>query len=137
MFVCVGVTGCATILQGTTEKLTVSTNPSGALVSDGKHSVCSPGVLELTRKTDHILTISKPGYETATVSIRHVFSSPVLAHVLLGGFIGFGVDTISGARWELVPKTVAVVLRPLFLWEKEGKTSAVAISASDVPLSVN
>ena len=103
---------CATIIHGTTQKITVATTPSGAVVSDGTQNLLTPAVLELKRKKDHVLTITKPGYETTTVPLSHVVSSAVAANVLGFGFIGWGIDAITGAQWELVPETVTVVLRP-------------------------
>ena len=120
--------GCATIIHGTSQKLTVATHPSGAVVSDGVQNKLTPAVIELKRKRDHVLTISKPGYETAIVPITHVVSGAVAANILGFGFIGWGVDAITGAQWELVPETVSVVLRPLRPWETDKNASALSTS---------
>lgn len=111
--VCLTLSGCASIVHGTRQKIAVSTNPTGATVSDGETTVQSPGTMNLKRNQDYILTITKPGYETETVKITHVISGAVAGNLLAGGFIGWGVDAVSGAQWRLEPETITVNLRPL------------------------
>lgn len=110
---CTLLPGCASIVHGTRQKIAVATNPAGATISDGESSVQSPGTLNLKRNQDYILTITKPGYETETVKITHVISGAVAGNLLAGGFIGWGVDAVSGAQWRLEPETITVNLRPL------------------------
>jgi hypothetical protein len=115
---CLGATGCASIIHGTKQELSVSTNPAEATVSDGQTTVRTPGKLTLSRDRDHVLTISKPGYETESVRVVHVISGAVAGNILAGGFIGWGVDAISGAQWRLEPETITVSLRPTREGEK-------------------
>ncbi len=105
--------GCASIVHGTRQKVPVSTNPPGATVSDGETTIQSPGTLNLKRNQDYILTITKPGFQTETVKITHVISGAVAGNLLAGGFIGWGVDAVSGAQWRLEPETISLNLRPL------------------------
>jgi hypothetical protein len=110
---CLLLSGCSTIVHGTTQQIVVATTPTGATVSDGSNSIATPGTLELKRNRDYILTISKPGFATETVSISHVISGAVAGNLLAGGFIGWGVDAMTGAQWRLVPETISVHLKPL------------------------
>lgn len=128
---CFFLTGCATIIHGTSQKIAVASSPTGATVSDGVHHLQTPAVIELKRKTDHILTISKPGYETVTIPVTHVVSSAVAANIFGPGFIGWGIDALTGAQWELVPETVSVALRPLLPWEKDKKAEEIAAALSE------
>ena len=53
---------CATIVKGTTESVTVASNPTNADVTvDGMARGQTPLDLELQRKRDHLVTIEKEG----------------------------------------------------------------------------
>ncbi len=119
---CTILPSCASIVHGTRQKIAVSTNPPGAIISDGENTVQSPGTMNLKRNQDYILTITKPGYETETVKITHVISGAVAGNILAGGLIGWGVDAVSGAQWRLEPETITVNLRPLREGELLAKT---------------
>lgn len=110
----VGGYGCATIVHGTTQKIPVSSDPSGANLTIAgqttKHT--TPCEVELSRKSDHILKIEKDGCQSSTVEIRHVVSGAVAGNILAGGLIGWGVDASSGGQYRLVPETVNVTLKP-------------------------
>lgn len=110
------LTGCATVLTGTNQKVPVSSNPAGATVSvDGAGSYTTPTTLTLQRKMDHVLVFTKQGYRQADVRLMHVISGAVAGNILLGGLIGWGVDALTGAQYKLAPETVNVVM------EKEEK----------------
>jgi hypothetical protein len=117
-------TSCASIIHGRKQEVSVSTNPTGATVSDGVQSWTTPAVITLPRKRECVLTISKPGYEPQAIQLHRVISGAVAANLIAGGFIGWGVDAISGAQWRLVPETLTVQLRP----DTEMKTQVVAKS---------
>ncbi len=109
---CTSITGCATIMTGTTQKIPVSSNPSGAnLQVDGQSTYTTPVTVVLERKRDHILVFTKEGYNQATITILHVLSGAVCGNILLGGLIGFGVDACTGAMNKLVPENVQVELQ--------------------------
>ncbi len=127
-------TSCASIVHGTTQKVPVSTSPEGATIFDGKNTYISPATIELKRKDDHIITISKPGYETETVKISPVISGAVAGNILAGGFIGWGVDAISGAQWRLVPETLAVNLRPAQKYNPELNENHISQGQACTPL---
>ena len=104
---------CASTIHGTRQKVSVVTDPPGATISDGETTLQTPAVFNLKRNRDYVLSISKPGYESQHVKIVHVISGAVAGNILAGGFIGWGVDAISGAQWRLEPETMAVTLRPV------------------------
>ena len=109
--------GCATIINSPSQKIPVSSNPSGARVEvDGTGSYKTPITIKLERKRDHVLIVSKEGHEQEQVVIMHVISGAVAGNILAGGLIGWGVDAMTGAQYKLVPGTVHVELKPL----KEG-----------------
>jgi hypothetical protein len=105
--------GCATVINGTTQKIPVSSDPSAANVTvvGQPNTSTTPCNVELSRKSDHTLKIEKEGFEPASVQITHVVSGAVAGNILLGGLIGVGVDAVSGGMNRLVPESVNVTLR--------------------------
>lgn len=109
---CTLSSGCATIINGTRQKIDVATDPVGATVSADEITVQSPCSLNLRRKYDHLVTISKPGYETEVVKVTPVLSAAVAGNIfLVGGLIGWGIDAADGAQYRLVPESINVKLR--------------------------
>lgn len=121
-FVLVGsvllVQGCATITRGTTEVLVIETTPSGADVSLSNGLRCfTPCALEVKRKANLVLDITKAGYEPARLNVLSEVAGAGAAgmagNVILGGVIGAGVDAATGATKRLVPNPVRVTLNPV------------------------
>ncbi len=106
-----GLSGCATIVSGTNQKVSVTSQPSGAKVTaDGKMSATTPTDFTLERKSDHTLEFSKEGYKSATVLLKRTMNGMGFGNALVGGIIGVGVDAVSGANNKLIPERVDVAL---------------------------
>jgi hypothetical protein len=109
-------TGCATITRGTTEQLTVVSDPSGASVrlSNGFTGI-TPATFTLPRKGNVIVTVSKEGYDSIDVPVSASLSGAGTAgfvgNALIGGIIGGGVDIATGATLSHTPNPVSVTLR--------------------------
>ncbi len=51
-------------------------------------------------KNDLVVTCSKPGYETASITQSPKFVGTTFGNILLGGGIGVIVDASTGANYE-------------------------------------
>jgi TonB family protein len=99
------LSGCATIIQGTTENVSVSSTPEqGAqcslVNSEGSWFLTTPGSTTV-HKTKNDLTIdcTKTGYAPAhMVAVSH-FGGTTLGNAIVGGAIGIGIDAASGANF--------------------------------------
>lgn len=130
--VCVLSSGCASIINGTTQEVSVSSNPSGAKVkADGSDSGETPTKLKLKRKTDHVLVFTKDGYEEEQRTLTHVISGAVCGNIIAGGLIGWGVDAATGAQYKLIPGTVHVDLKPAEKGSTAAKAPVTQISVED------
>src|SRR5256885_5561345 len=126
---------CATITRGVHDKLTVTSDPSGAnvVLSTGERGV-TPTKFVKERKTDPFsVTVSKPGYAPQTVKIESKFGGTgggaMAGNLLLGGAIGIGVDAGTGAYKSLYPNPVSVHLVPTSTSKtKSSKRSTTAVS---------
>jgi Short C-terminal domain/PEGA domain len=107
------VSGCATIMHGTTQDIEIRTDPAGAdILVDGRQQFKSPALVTMRRKDDHTVEISRQGYQKERVDIRGDMSLAVAGDFLAGGAIGYGIDAATGAQRRLVPEKVDVRLRP-------------------------
>lgn len=107
------VSGCATIVRGSNQQVSVNSEPDGAEVefSDGQ-SCTTPCVAEVKRKRSLQLTIKKDGCLTTTRSMV-----PTLAGegAILGGLIDYG----TGAVYNLEPNPLFVRLNCEYLNNSE------------------
>ena len=104
--------GCATIINGTSQKVQVSSEPAGAdVVVDGKDSYATPVRLRLERRRDHELVFIKAGYETQGLKMAHVLSEAVCGNMFLGGPLGWVFDIFAGTQYKLIPNPVHVELK--------------------------
>ena len=127
--------GCATIMHGTHEDVGIGSSPSGASVTiDNIQHGMTPVIAKLTRKDNHVVTISMPDYATFSATVTRGVSGWVWGNIVFGGLIGLAVDAISGGIYKLTPEQISgtlaqaramndgiyirVVLRPAADWTK-------------------
>jgi hypothetical protein len=126
--------GCASVTRGWTEQIQITSNPSDAQARTSLAQTCTtPCTLQVNRKDEFTVTISKPGYHSAEVPvITRVAGAGVAGfagNVLIGGVVGMGVDAVSGATLEHHPNPVSATLPPL----KKGETPSVIRIAPPPP----
>ena len=107
-------TGCATVVKGTSQGILISSDPADAQVQvDGVNRGRTPVDVQMKRKRDHLVTISKEGHRTKSIPVIKGVGGAVWGNVLVGGLIGWGVDAASGAQYNLNPPTIFVKLSPV------------------------
>jgi hypothetical protein len=106
-------TGCASIAHGTKQDFWVNSIPSEAEVRiDGIPTGNTPILLELPRGSEHVLTLTRPGYEKYEMIIRREMSGWVWGNLLLFGIFGLVIDAMDGAWANLSPEAVDATLEP-------------------------
>jgi hypothetical protein len=96
--------GCSSIIEGTSQEITVNTNPSGAECSLEREGISiarvnpTPGAVTI-KKTKHDITIvcKKPGYQDATYLNNSGAAGATFGNIVAGGGIGWAIDSASGA----------------------------------------
>jgi len=106
--------GCGTMIHGGKQNIQIQSEPGGAIVRTKDTFAMTPGCLEIDRRTDHLLTISKEGFEPCEVEINRRTSSWLWGNILLLPFAPLGVivDYYTGGYYELEPSSVYVKLTP-------------------------
>jgi hypothetical protein len=110
--------GCATIATGGggRQSVSVTTEPPGAeVIVNGQSVGPSPVNVLLSRKSEHIVEVQSPGYESAKVMIRSRFNPWVVGNIVVGGLIGVVVDVVTDATWTLSSDALNIQLKPLSL----------------------
>lgn len=108
----VATVGCASIMHGTTQKVGISSAPTGAKVTVNNLAYGStPVFADLKRGEEHIVTIEMDGYEKSQLTLTKGVSGWVWGNILFGGLIGLAVDAISGGLYNLSPEQLNAQLR--------------------------
>jgi len=98
---------CATLVNGTSQTVTVSTTPPAASCTLDRMGArvgaisATPGSVHLDKsKNDLSVTCSKEGFQTASVAHASSFSGATFGNIIAGGVIGVIVDAASGANYS-------------------------------------
>jgi hypothetical protein len=105
--------GCATIMSGSTEQVTIESEPSDAPLKlmPGFYEARTPASLDLPRgDAPYLVTMELAGYEPQRSYIRAAPNGWLWGNVLLGGPIGVIVDWATGALWKLEPTEIKLAL---------------------------
>lgn len=130
------VPGCATILRGTKQDITIETDPPGATIRHLRtgETWSAPVELRLPRGKRHEFLATLDGHESAQFRLR---SEASIRWWYINYFttllIGNGIDALTGALFDLSPKRVRVVLEP----ESELQTSKRLTPTSSTSASRN
>jgi hypothetical protein len=102
--------GCASIISGTSQAVSIDSNVSGATVSiEGNVVGQTPFSGKIPRKRESVALVSKSGYAAQSVVLTTSFN-PV---AILSIFWDYSTtDCLTGACWEYAPSTYYVNLRP-------------------------
>ncbi|MFZ5609715.1 MAG: hypothetical protein ACOY99_08895 [Pseudomonadota bacterium] len=137
---------CASIISGTSQEITINTNPTGAkclLERNGQPlaKVDTPETITI-KKTKHDITVTcdKDGFETATYFVKSEIQDATWGNIVAGGGIGWAIDSASGAdnKYEryvnvtLVPKGLTeIAKKPTASQATEGGTASMDVTKSD------
>jgi hypothetical protein len=103
-FAAVCLSGCASVIEGTSQEIKVVTNPPGAncaFVREGSviaRVEQTPGGATIKKtKHDITLTCTKQGYQEATYLNHSGAAGATFGNIVLGGGIGWAIDSASGS----------------------------------------
>lgn len=119
----VSLSACATVTKGSNDTVKMTSTPSEAKVvfedtaqKLQPQSCATPCEIELNRKRTYKTTVSKSGYENFVVMMEPKVSTSggtaMAGNLLLGGILGAGIDSATGAMKDLSPNNLAVTLAP-------------------------
>ena len=119
---CIAVTACSSVIEGTSQEIAINTNPSGADCSFERQGLSiarinsTPGAATI-KKSKYAINIicHKMGYKDASFMNSSDSAGAAYGNIifgLLGGPIGWAVDSASGAdnKYE---STINITMTPL------------------------
>ena len=103
-------TGCASIVSGNNQSLSVTTQKNGSDVAGAKCSLVndkgtwfltSPGSVTVRRSyADLAVDCKMDGSDAGLASVKSSTKAMAFGNILFGGIIGVGVDTATGAAYD-------------------------------------
>ena len=110
--------GCASVITGTSQKIEISTTPAGAkcVLSRENQTIAivapTPGVVTVQKdKHDILVSCDEQGYQTGTQYLHSGIEGGTFGNILIGGVIGWGIDSATGAD-NRYPETASVAMLP-------------------------
>jgi hypothetical protein len=104
--------GCATIVKGSTQTITVSSNVDGADVFLDGLKVGTTPFAGPVPKNKGALMVQKPGYRAANLSLSKSLEPMFWGNIITGGTLGSITDFASGSAYQYAPAAYQVDLRP-------------------------
>ena len=107
---------CASIIHGSKQSVSFESSPAGATVEvfdamGVSYGVCdTPCSLDLKRKREYKVKITKAGYAPAEMVIQKTTDGWLWGNCLIGGLLGIIIDLSTGAAYRLDPDQLQVTL---------------------------
>ena len=111
------LSGCATIVGGTSQDIAVATQNNGTAVDRahcllsndrGHWEINTPGTTSVHRSYGNLtIKCQKNGLPDGMVTVNSTTKGAVAGNILLGGGLGAGVDVANGAAFEY-PSSISV-----------------------------
>lgn len=105
--------GCATIVKGQSQLVTIDSNIRGAdVILNGKVVGTTPYNGAIERGSSSQLTIRKDGYFPKTITLSTEFEPIFWGNIIIGGFLGSSTDAGTGAMYKYSPANYQIDLLP-------------------------
>ena len=119
IFAAVFLSGCASIVSGDNQPLSVVTMHNGKAVSgancsltndEGTWYVTTPGSATVSRSGEAlVVTCEKEGFEPGIATVESSTKAMAFGNILLGGVVGAAVDASTGAAFDY-PASITVLM---------------------------
>lgn len=106
----VASTGCATMISGTSQNVTITSNPPGAHVRIGHQSGITPVTLSVPKGRDYPVEVSQ-GPDKRIVLLNKNVDAYTFLNIIPPLWPGFIVDAVTGSIMKYDPDVVMVDFR--------------------------
>lgn len=107
----VALSGCATVIRGTTQQLQIYSTPDGAAASLSDGQTCTtPCDLTISRGKSYNVAFAKNGCEGQTQLVSPHIAGSGAAEAVVFGVAGGAVDVADGAVYDSEPNPVSATL---------------------------
>ena len=106
------MSGCATIVKGDKQTVSINSNVRGAKVFvNGEQVGTTPFTGQIKRKSGTTVTLNKDGFESKTVTMTTEIESVFWGNIISGGGVGSTTDLTTGAMYYYAPATLQIDLQ--------------------------
>lgn len=91
------LSGCASIMSGTTQMVTIHSEPPDGKININGVLGKAPLTMPLSREADQQVTVESEGYKPCSYRLGKTMNPWVVGDILIGGIIGIIIDLASGA----------------------------------------
>lgn len=142
---CLFLSGCASIIHGTTQAVDFGSQPAGARISiDGREVGVTPKTVDLRRKgrtkeeakpkQEYAIRIEMEGYMPYEMKIKRELDAWFFGNLIFGGLIGIIIDASNGAMYKLTPdQIIAQMGRVTAMNEKNGDKLFIGVTLTPDP----
>ena len=143
------MTGCASIISGSTQTLTFKSVPEQASISisnkagEKVHTGVTPVTVTLKRGNGYFkpaaydVTFKKEGFQAKTIQVTGSVNGWYVANIIFGGLIGLLiVDPATGAMYTLNPSDINAVLEDNKTASQKGQQSLTVMLIQDIPVDM-
>lgn len=117
IFACM-LTGCASVIKGTSQAVTFNSEPEGAdVLIDGASRGVTPLVVTLKKNKYSTIMFKKAGYKTVTLPLQKSYDGIALLNVFWDSST---TDLVTGAIYEYEPNSYHAAL----VKDSEGKSDS-------------
>jgi hypothetical protein len=107
------VSGCASVVSGTSQQMTFQSSPEGATVTiSGRLIGKTPITTTLKKEKNQAVVFSLDGYKPITMQLTTHLDNWFWGNIVIGGVIGSTTDGVTGAVYEYSPTQYYVTLTP-------------------------
>lgn len=140
-------TGCASIVNGQNQSLSVTSDSNGTAMNGAKCSLANdkgtwfattPGTVTVRRSYGALnVNCALDGFETGNITVKSATKAMAFGNIIFGGVIGAGVDISTGAAFDY-PDLIKVSMAPVAAVPAADSASAaspVVAATAAVPAS--
>lgn len=127
--------GCATIINGTTQPIFFDSEPQGAEIDYKGKVYTTPCLISLSRSFKTVqIPIYKSGFAPQTIECKVRETGLVFGNILLGGIVGVFVDAATAASMKYTEENHRAFLLPVddvFAKEFDEARAAAKVKAAE------
>ncbi|MFC1553471.1 PEGA domain-containing protein [candidate division KSB1 bacterium] len=104
---------CGTIMNGTKQRISITSLPSGADVNvDGIQVGKTPMYYEMKRNKNHFVAVGLPGHAPYETMLKKTGSGWLFGNIVFsyGGILGLGIDLMSGGVYKFEKNNIIATL---------------------------
>lgn len=98
--------GCASLLNGDTQQITIRTTAGSEILVDNKFAGLGVAKVNVTRDELHTVTVKNNGCSQEMTTQSHFNKTSLLGVFIDAGLLSIPIDFTTGAAWQVEPSEI-------------------------------